>query len=109
MMPAGEPSALQIDRVDSEEGPLLLRLRGELDFESARALSRYLGNLEAGGTLVLGLRDLEFMDSSGLAAILAARQRAALAGGTLHLIEPTGNIRALLERTGLLAVLIGTR
>ena len=109
MMPAGEPSALQIDRVDSEEGPLLLRLRGELDFGSASSMSRYLGELDAGGTLVLDLRDLEFMDSSGLAAILAARQRAAIAGGTLHLIEPTGNVRALLERTGLLAVLAATR
>ena len=109
MMPAGEPSPLQIDRVDSEEGPLLLRLHGELDFGSASSLSRYLGELDAGGTLVLDLRDLEFMDSSGLAAILAARQRAAIADGTLHLIEPTGNVRALLERTGLLAVLTATR
>src|SRR6187200_2873223 len=64
------------------EGQTRVVLVGELDIASAETLERELETLEADspGTLVLDLRRVEFIDSTGLRAVIAADARARSAG-----------------------------
>jgi anti-sigma B factor antagonist len=91
---------LQIDRVASLDGTVLLHLRGELDLGTADRLRHALGQLQAGVTsIVLELRGLDFMDSSGLAALIAARNDAVRAGRAFRVTGAAGSVRLLLDRT----------
>lgn len=69
--------ALEVETEERESGACIA-LRGELDLFSAKALEAELERLEAGGpdVLVLDLRELSFIDSSGLRVLLAADGRA---------------------------------
>jgi anti-anti-sigma factor len=66
-------------RVDAkhEDDRVVLRLRGELDLASVPLLQSELAAvaLEAAPMIVLDLRELQFMDSTGLRTILAAHDR----------------------------------
>lgn len=59
-------------------GAVCVALRGELDLEHAYTFDEELRRVERGrpGCLVLDLRGLTFLDSCGLARLLAARRRA---------------------------------
>jgi anti-sigma B factor antagonist len=95
-----EDEPLQIDRVAGKDGTVLLHLRGELDLGSADRLRRALAELPAGATtIVLELRGVEFMDSSGLAALIGARNDAVRAGRSFRVTGAAGSVRLLLDRT----------
>jgi anti-anti-sigma factor len=101
-------STFQIDRLASAEGPVVLRLRGDLDYATAPRLREYLAQLE--GTrlgLVIELRWLRMLDSSGLAVLLQARTAAERRGGALGIRGAQGIVRRVLERTGTLTILSG--
>lgn len=71
------PGQLQIEsRTDANSVTLLLR--GELDLTSAPVFERELRVAEAArpGRVIIDLSGLEFMDSTGLRALLLARERA---------------------------------
>ncbi len=51
--------------------------------------------------LVLDLQPVEFMDSSGLAVLIALYKRLSNRRGRLVLLSPTSNVRALIELTRL--------
>jgi anti-sigma B factor antagonist len=94
-----------IDRVDRPDGPVLLRLRGELDVHSAPTLRACLLDLmRVRAPLVLELRGLVFMDSSGLAVLLELRSRARAVGWEVQVRGAGGRVRELLERTGTLTL-----
>jgi anti-sigma B factor antagonist len=94
-----------VDRVDQPGGLVLLHLRGELDVRSSPTLrARLLDLLPGRMPLVLELRALEFMDSSGLATMLELRSRARQVGWPVEIRGATGRVRELLERTGTLAL-----
>jgi anti-sigma B factor antagonist len=94
-----------IDRVDQPSGPVLLRLRGELDVHGAPTLrARLVDLMPVRAPLVLDLRGLAFMDSSGLAALLELRSRARALGWEVQIRGARGRVRELLERTGTLAL-----
>ena len=62
-----------------EEGPTVrLRLAGELDLSSAGDLESELKRIEDRGpqAVVLDLRDVRFMDSTGLRVVITADERA---------------------------------
>ncbi|MEU8797560.1 STAS domain-containing protein [Spirillospora sp. NPDC048819] len=84
-------------------GRAVVRLRGELDIACSDDLRRQLNDArrEHGEHLVLDLADLEFMDSGGLAVIVACYKAATAAGGGLVLAAPRPLIRRTLEITGL--------
>ena len=65
-------------------GRLVLRLRGELDSESAPELHRLVDDLLVAGDTVLELTDLTFVDSSGLGCLFRLQQRVADAGGLVE-------------------------
>jgi anti-anti-sigma factor len=62
---------------------------GELDLASAEELEAGLKQLEAGepDVLVLDLRELEFMDSTGLRTVIAADSRARERGARLVVVR----------------------
>ena len=59
--------------MEPREGIVIIRPAGELDISTAELFSAKTGELLAKGfqTIVLDLRDLVFMDSSGLRAIVS--------------------------------------
>jgi anti-sigma B factor antagonist len=75
-------------------------LRGELDVADAAAVA---DGLAAAATddqvLVVDLAGLEFIDSSGVAALARARAHARLAGGDLLLAVPQWQVMRLLAAT----------
>jgi anti-anti-sigma factor len=85
-----------IEPLESESG---FRVSGTVDIYSANALREAL-EPQLHGTLVLDLSDVDFIDESGLAALLGAHKRLHDQGGSLVLRKPRGQILKVLEITG---------
>ncbi len=83
-------------------GALAVVLRGELDVATAPRLDDALGDGgEALRDLVVDLRDLTFLDSTGLRSLLRARGLAEAAGGGLVLVPGPPAVQRVFELTGL--------
>jgi anti-anti-sigma factor len=72
-----------------------LRLVGELDISSARDLTDALTSVSGNGDLTLELSELEFIDSSGLHAIL--QYAGSLNGTHLTLANPSAMTKRVFE------------
>jgi anti-anti-sigma factor len=70
--------------IDQVGGRLVLKMRGELDSDSAPELHRLVDDLLLPGDTVLDLADLTFVDSTGLGCLFRLQQRVADAGGLLE-------------------------
>ena len=84
----------------------VVSFRGELDMATAKGLSDWLVDV-SGSTVVIDLDELTFMDSSGIATIIEARNRMIEKGDWLVLTRPRENIRRVFEVTGLSELLSG--
>jgi anti-anti-sigma factor len=88
---APDTPALRIT-AESDGSATVLRLAGELDLATADLLRERVRTLLGHGsvldTLVLDLAGLEFLDVTGLGALLEARRKLAATGGTLTLRRP---------------------
>src|SRR5213082_1992154 len=75
--------------VSQSDGEGRLVLTGELDLSSAPRLAERLHELEAGGPglIVIDLRELRYMDSSGLRELFSANQRARSEGRRVVLVK----------------------
>ena len=74
---------------------------GELDLASAPQLDDALAEAGRGSVaVILDLRELTFMDSSGLHAILTARARLAAADCRLVLVKGCRQVQRIFELTG---------
>jgi anti-sigma B factor antagonist len=81
---------------------VVARLAGHLDIYTVPALrSRLTTAVPAETPLVLDLRGLELLDSSGLGALIALRNRAVAAGHRLGLVSEDGQLRDVLVIAGL--------
>jgi anti-sigma B factor antagonist len=80
---------------------VVLRLDGELDLASVPQLERAVENatLDNPAETVLDLRGLEFIDSTGLRAILAQDKRAQERGGTFALVRGSQQVQRLMNMT----------
>src|SRR4029077_12522524 len=78
------------------------RIEGEIDLANGQDLVCFLDRLviECGQRVEVDLSAVSFMDSSGLQALLTAHQLTAARGSELFLIEPSPQVRRLLELTG---------
>jgi anti-anti-sigma factor len=98
--PAGLPASamLTIEEIE-ERGGVRLRLDGELDLVTAPWLARRLAKVEATNPslVLIDLRDLTFMDSSGLRELFSAQRRARAAGRRLVLVKGSAPIDRVLE------------
>ena len=94
-------SELELERGEAADQELLVAVRGEIDMASAPQLRELLDTaIDAGITRVtLDCRGLEFLDSSGIGVLVAARKRLG-EGGELVLDSPPAHVRKVLEITG---------
>ena len=98
------PDVTPLD-VTTEQHPGQTRvvLIGELDIASTQDLENELSAVEANspGTVVLDLRRVEFIDSTGLRALVAADERARSAGRRLAVVRGPDAVERLLTVTQL--------
>lgn len=80
-----------------------LALSGELDLSTANVLEGHLREVEAEGTelIILDLRSLTFLDSTGLASTLQAHKRAKALGRRFMAVPGPPNVQKVFEITGL--------
>jgi anti-anti-sigma factor len=79
----------------------VLRLVGELDLSGVDLFERTLeGELDGeDGIVALDLRDLTFMDSSGLRALVMADRRVKNVGRSLVVVRPSGSVERVMALT----------
>jgi anti-sigma B factor antagonist len=87
----------------TDDGRVTLVLSGEFDMASVPRFEDELAAVEAGApaTIVVDLDRLQFMDSSGLRALVAADDRARHAGRRLAIVPGPPQIRRVFEITHL--------
>ena len=82
-------------------GRARVAVRGELDLGTSGRLERCLAELLAAGEpVLLDLRELTFMDSTGLCALLKAREQAQAHDWALAMVRPGGQALATLRQSG---------
>jgi anti-sigma B factor antagonist len=86
-----------------DNGAVVVALAGEFDLAGIQRFEAELGRLEAESpeVLVVDLTGLEFMDSSGLRALVMADQRARKAERRLAIVPGPPAVRRVFEITAL--------
>ena len=105
---AGRPVTESMNTVVDRRpgGTTIIQVLGEIDMLTAPALRQCLDEevARACATLVLDLRHVTFLGSSGLAALVGALHQCEAAGSKLRLVLDTHVVRRPLEASGLLEV-----
>ena len=93
---------LSVVRTESD-GVVVLSLRGEVDHQSAGALTRAAppADATAGPRVVVDLSRVTFMDSSGINALIALHQGTRAARGWLRLAGVQGSVLRTVQLVGL--------
>ena len=87
--------------VRSERGVVIAAVTGEIDISTVAQLRERLFELaDNGGTLIVDLNRVTFIDSAGLGALVGTARRAAVHGGSLHAVCSRPQTRKLLWLTG---------
>ena len=87
--------------VQRRDGAAIVRPRGELDLGTVETLHAALDGITNAPKLVLDLRRLSFIDSTGVHLLVALDQRAQRDGLQLTLIAPPDPVRRVIELCGL--------
>jgi anti-sigma B factor antagonist len=99
-----EPDQLVSIDVQRDGEDAVLRIAGELDMYSEAQLQYAISDLDGDNeirTVVLDLSKTEFLDSSGLRAMLAAERRLQTQGRAMKVRSPSALVARLLEVTSL--------
>jgi anti-anti-sigma factor len=92
--------ALDIE-VRNERGVVIAAVAGEIDVSTVAQFRECLLELaDNGGTLIVDLNRVTFIDSTGLGALVATAGRAAEHGGSLYAVCAQPQPRRLLWMTG---------
>jgi len=88
--------------VHSEAQATVIAVSGELDLASSPALQEELDRVSGSKSdlLIIDLRDLDFMDSTGLSVLVRAHQRAEEQGRRLAMVKGPQQVQRLLSLTG---------
>lgn len=82
-------------------GRRILTLAGDVDLRTVgRLRDQIVGQATDGITVVIDLRDVDFMDSPGLGALIHCQRTLAHHGAHLVARAPRGDVLDLLEMTG---------
>jgi anti-sigma B factor antagonist len=81
----------------------VLAVSGELDLAAAPSLEEELDRVFGSEVelIVLDLKGLDFIDSTGLSVLVRGHQRAQESGREFGLVNPTSQVERLLTLTGL--------
>ncbi|MCW2602419.1 MAG: anti-sigma-factor antagonist [Pseudonocardiales bacterium] len=85
------------------DGSAMLRFAGEIDVANAGRIPQQVTSALAAPVpgVVLDLADVTFIDSTGIGALIAARNACVAAARTLRLARPSSQVQRMLEMTGL--------
>jgi anti-sigma B factor antagonist len=85
-----------------------LHLAGDLDIAAAPRLRRVLGDLMGSGVreVTVDLEETEFVDSSGLGALLWADHRLTAIGGELTIVNPCEHVARTFALAGLDSLIV---
>jgi anti-sigma B factor antagonist len=88
--------------VRNEGRATVIAVRGELDLASSPALQEELDRVAASDAqmLIIDLRELDFMDSTGLSVLVRAHQRIEEQGRQLAMVRGPQQVQRLLSLTG---------
>ena len=95
-------SSFRVD-VRNQNRTALVVVSGELDVASGPTLEQELATTGASDAqlLILDLRDLEFIDSTGLSILIKAHQQAEASGRRFAVVRGRSQVQRLLGLTGL--------
>lgn len=95
----GDPLTIEVRH---EQNYVIVTAAGEIDMSTVARMRECLFDLAASGRpLVAGLDQVSFIDSTGLAALVATAKRATACGGSLYAVCGRPKIRQLFRITGL--------
>ncbi len=105
--PAAAPEPLfSCSRLDADDGAVSVVAAGALDLATAPQLVAVLGGVADRRRVTLDLRELDFMDCSGLRVVMATHARVSHGGGRLVVVrEGVGSVERLFSVLGVGAVL----
>jgi len=86
-------------RVEQNGHGAVVHVEGEIDLVTAPQLRTFLKALD--GTVAIDLRDVAFLDSTGIGVLVGARNRLSAVGGGLVLFNPNSVVARTLEVVGL--------
>ena len=96
------PDDLSISITETAAGGVALAVSGELDLSTASQLRSAVDDAVArGGTVQIDLREVSFIDSTGLHALIQADQMLQRQGQRLYVTDQSPALRRLLELAGL--------
>ncbi len=92
----------RLEEVTDALGSVVLKITGELDISNVGSIQAAIQATYGQGLdlIVFDLSEVSFMDSSGLAMLLALAERI----GTVELRNPSGLVRRVIELTGVSGV-----
>ena len=101
-----QPQPLHLVTITAGADCAVLRIAGEVDLYSAPQLRERVIQLLADGIryIVADLREVDFLDSTGLGALVGSLKRLREQDGSLNLVTSTGRIPQLFRLTGLVRV-----
>ncbi len=88
----------------NEDGYMLLTVKGEIDLYNAKQLKEKVGYVTEdtdAANLVLDIRNVKYIDSTGLGILIGIKRRIAEGGGRLILVLTSERIIKLFSITGL--------
>jgi anti-sigma B factor antagonist len=85
----------------TQPGGALLKLTGELDMATASHLEREIASAASARpkAIVLDLRDLDFIDSTGLRTLISEHERSRQSGRTFALVQGSKQVARLMSIT----------
>jgi anti-anti-sigma factor len=94
------PETFALRESDLDSGQRQIQVVGELDLAVAEQLREAIERSPSGHTLI-DLTDCQFIDSTGIAVLVRAHQRAADEGHLLAVHSPSDQVLRVFEVTGL--------
>lgn len=96
------PGPYEVHEETIEQRTRVIAVSGDLDMAAAPAFEkRLLDSVSGEEPVILDLSDVTYMDSTAIGALIAVRRQANMTRGRFALVCQPGDIRRMIEYTGL--------
>ena len=88
----------------ASDNALTVKIRGEIDAESVAALRRKIDveyDCNAVKNMIFDLKEVGFMDSSGIGMIIGRYKRVSALGGVIKIKNANNTVKRIIELSGL--------